>query len=129
MHIDINNLKVATDDAIAKGKSYFNLTLGQKALEKLENDHKSQAIAAQAILDIPSICQAAASKGKHGCCVFVEKSNFSSDFINSRWQATINDGPGIIILEACKNAGLHASTIHQDDGCGINSWAEIWVHW
>lgn len=131
MTIELSHLKKMTDDAIRKGKAEAARSDEEKAARKAAENAAVMAQALDIIGSIPSKCQAAAEVKKNEALIMKED-NFcfhKSEFVKGKWTAEITGGPGAIVLDACHRAGIPVSVRYQHDGCGMKSWAEMYVSW
>lgn len=131
MTIELSHLKKITDDAIRKGKAEAARSDLEKAARKAAENAAIMAEALDIINSIPSKCQAAAEVKKNEALIMKEESIcfHKSEFVKGAWISEITGGPGVIVLDACHRAGLKASVRYQHDGCGMKSWAELYVSW
>jgi len=125
---DIDFLKAEAQNAINNGLVEAAKTQHQKSLEASSKQAAFVAKAKEIIKEIPRKCFEASSQGKPYVTVMGENRFYDSRFVKGEWFAEITDGPGVIVFDACLKAGLKAKIEYQDDGCGINSWAEIRIY-
>lgn len=131
MEINIQNLKDQTLRSIEEGKKKALQGEKQARIEELARNAEEVAKAQEIIANIPAKCELAASKGMNYTQVMRETSydNFNAKFINGKWVATITNGPGLLVIDACQKAGLSVETRYMWDDGGLNSWVVVIVSW
>jgi hypothetical protein len=131
MEINIQNLKDQTLRSIEEGKKKALIDEKQKGLAEMAKDINVFLKAQEIINTIPAKCELAASKGMNYTQVMRETSydNLESKFINGKWVATITNGPGLLVIDACQKAGLSVETRYVWDDGGLNSWVVVIVSW
>lgn len=140
MNIDIEDLKRTSEEAIATGNRAYLDKLAAADLQKSMNVEAARLFAQAVIKKIPGLLKNQAEQGKRKCCVFESNSErhslsyeaqtqYKPSFKDGVWYVDITFGPGLLIKDACEKAGLKVSCIQGHDGGGMDSWADVWVHW
>lgn len=131
MQIDIEDLRKTTQEAIQRGREEATRRLQEKAAENAALDARMVAVAEAAVASIPAHCRVAAEAGRTYAMVYkeTEYARFKSDFKGGGWTAKILSGPGLLVIDACRGAGLKVEVRHNHDGVGVHDWAEIFVSW
>lgn len=103
----------------------------QEKAKRIADEAKAQVV----IVQIPSICEVAASQGEMSVSVMrVETQDIDHPlgvrdyryrYCDPGWLKTVP----WLVWEFCEKGGLKPSLEYGDDGVGIKSWFDIVVHW
>lgn len=136
MQVNIEQLKAATQAAIANGKQLKREEDDRLAALEAERLAGEDAEIQEVISAMPAICLAAARNGHQSATIYKDRGGRGP---GSRKFSGINryriqdehhlSRKGVVIYDTAFAAGLNPSVSYETDGNGMDSWIQIAVSW
>lgn len=123
-------LRQITVDAILRGQEEQRKKLIRIREENERKAKRDQLLAEQVLSQVPKKCRLEAAEGRtHAVVMGLEYSRDYERYPSGNLEHTALRGPGALVWNALRNAGLDCAIEYWHDGVGVNSGYNIIVKW